>query len=498
MKNKIKHLSIALFCILQLISCSRGYDNTTEAPAPSATVDPINNFVWRGLNSWYYWQKDVPNLADSFGRSSGYANFINGKTPDNLFYSLLNDYPRTDRFSWIVSDLEALNQQFSGISKDSGMNISLYYKDAAKVGVVGIINYVVPSSPAASAGLERGDVISEVNSSALTTGNYRQLFSDSFSVTIAQNVSVSSSGVATSGEKKKVNIAAVTLQENPVAFYRKYEVGGKKIGYLVYNGFQSIYNDELNAAFGQMKADQVGDLILDLRYNGGGSVESAIALGQMITGGFTGQPYVVYDFNDKHNQYDETANLSSTVRVFSFVNGQAQATGSQQVNSLNLNKVYVLTSQGTASASELTIMGLRAYINVVTVGAETYGKFVGSITLYDHPASDFTSFSSRNQTHKWAMQPIVFSYFNGKRQPNPLSGGIVPNEAIDSYSYLGNLKEFGNTSDPALSKAIEMISGVRLNRKADRSPLMLQNEFVGSNRTFKKFGTEMYIENINR
>src|SRR5690606_13507862 len=146
------------------------------------------------------------------------------------------------------------------------------------------------------------------------------------------------------------------------------KINGKNIGYLVYNGFQSNYNDELNAAFGQMKADNVTDLILDLRYNGGGSVETATALGQMVTGQFTGSPYVNLDFNDKHNQYDETDNLSTTVNTYSYSSGGVQNTGAMPVNSLNLNRVYVLTSSGSASASELTIQGLKAYINVTTIG----------------------------------------------------------------------------------------------------------------------------------
>lgn len=496
MKNKLNSLVILLFSFFIINSCNR---DSTGSVSGQIEVNEINNFVWKGLNSWYYWQKDVPNLADSFGTSSQYAAFINPKTPDNLFYSLLNDYPNTDRFSWIVSDVDTLLQQFSGISKDSGMNLSLYYKDSGNTNVVGIVNYVVPNSPAATAGIVRGDVISEVNSATLTINNYKQLFSDNFSVTVPLTVSVTSSGVVTSGEKKKVNVTSVVLEENPVAFYKKFDVNGKKIGYLVYNGFQSIYNDELNAAFAQMKIDGVTELILDLRYNGGGSVESAVALGQMVTG-LTGSPYVVYDFNDKHNQYDSTDKLSDKVNTYSFVSGQTQNTGQQAVNSLNLTKVYVLTSKGTASASELTIKGLRAYINVVTVGAETYGKFVGSITLYDSPSSDYTSYNTKNTSHKWAMQPIVFSYYNGKKEANPTKGGIIPDYAIDSYSYFGTLKEFGDTSDPALSKAIELITGVKLNRQVSggKSLFSVPEDFIGSNRTLKKFGTEMYIENFKK
>ena len=120
--NKIKAISILLVTFFLAISCNRnddGGDNTQTG------AKQINNFVWKGLNSWYYWQKDVANLSDNFGNSNQYVNYVNSKNPDDLFYGLLYDYPNTDRFSWIVDDVEALQQQFSGISKDSGMNLSL-------------------------------------------------------------------------------------------------------------------------------------------------------------------------------------------------------------------------------------------------------------------------------------------------------------------------------------------------------------------------------------
>lgn len=489
MRNLLKLFVILFLTSFLIFSCRRDDDNSAEPT--------INDFVWRGLNSWYYWQKNVPNLSDDFGKSSQYGNYVNSKAPNELFYSLLNDYPNTDRFSWIVKDVDVLLQEFSGIYKDSGMNFSVFYKDAGKENLVGIVNYVIPNSPAANAGIERGDVISQVDGANLTINNYKKLFEESFSITIANTVETSNSGVVTSGEKKKVNITSVVLEENPIAYYKKFEINNKKIGYLVYNGFQSNYNDELNAAFAKMKQDGVTDLVLDLRYNGGGSVETAIALGQMVTGNFTGSPYIIYDFNDKHNQEDETGVLSNKVNTYTFANGQNTKSGEQVINSLGLTKLYVLTSKGTASASELTIKGLRAYINVVTIGAETYGKFVGSITLFDSPKSDYTSNKGRNPSHKWAMQPIVFSYYNGKKEENPAKGGILPDYKIDTYSYFGAMKEFGNTSDPALSQALELITGVRPNRTAQRmSRFSVSDDFVGNNRTIKKFGTEMYIENF--
>lgn len=484
-----KNISLIALLALMLISC-RNDDNENSAS--------VNEFVWKGMNSWYYWQQNVPNLSDQLLSGNQFSSVIEGKSPDNLFYSLLYNYnttPRVDRFSWIVDDVDALIASFNGVSKSNGMDFSLFYKDSGQINIVGIVNYVVPNSPAAVAGIERGDVITKVNNADLNTSNYTQLVNDQISITIADSATQTSSGIVTTGGQN-YSLTSVVLEENPVAFYQKFQQNGKNIGYLVYNGFKSNYNDELNAVFGTMKADGINELILDLRYNGGGSVQTAVALGQMVTGQFTGQPYVKMEFNQKKSQYNSTDNLESTVKTYSFSNGQTTPTGEQNVNSLNLSKVYVLTSSGTASASELTIMGLKAYINVVTIGAETYGKFVGSHTLYDSPSQDYLSYEKRNTSHKWAMQPITFSYFNGKKDPNP-TAGIVPNHVINSYSYFGNLKEFGNISDPALAEALSLASA-KGSSGAGFSPFSKGINFIGNKKTMTKFGTEVYIDDMTR
>lgn len=484
---------------LLITSCSRdGSATPAPAPTPPATVvpDKINDFVWKGLNSWYYWQKDVAQLADSFDDNpTTYANFLNGKKPDELFYSLLHQYKTVDRFSWIVSDVNQLLAGFSGESKSSGLDMGFYLKESGNnVNVVAIVNYVVPNSPASQAGMKRGDVISAVNGADLTVNNYTQLLSDSFKATVAKEVTQTTTGIVTSGVEREATINAVVLQEDPVAFTKVFNYDGKKIGYLVYNGFQANYNDELNAAFGRLKTEGVTELILDLRYNGGGSVSSAVALGQMITGGHTGKPYVIMDFNDKHKVENYTANLSSDVNIYSYSNGTTSNTGKEAINSLNLSRVYVLTARGTASASELTIMGLKPYINVVTIGSETYGKYVGSITLYDSPSSDYTNGNTRNTSHTWAMQPITFAYYNGRKDAHP-TAGIPADYGISPFKHFGVMKEFGNVADPSLNKALELITG-----KVQTTGRMVEYNnprgFIGDSNTLKQFGTELYIHDM--
>lgn len=481
--KKIKIFPVLLSAVL-MVSCNRE-DSTSHDTSDLnnvATTSDVNNFIWKGLNLWYYWQSEVPALADNQYNPSAFSQ----RNSDKFFYSLLYNYPKTDRFSWIVSDVDELIKGFSGISKSSGMDYSLFLKEAGKSDVIGIVNYVVKDSPADNVGIKRGDLITGVNGTALTTQNYTILRNEQFQVTITK----SSTGIST-----QKSIVARVIEENPIAFQKTYSINGKKIGYLVFNGFQANYNDELNTAFAKLKQEGATELILDLRYNGGGSVTTAVALGQMITGQFTNKPFVITEYNSKlaKERLNKTYNLQEKVSIY---NSNSEKIGEQNINSLHLNRLYVLTSGSTASASELTIDGLRAYIPVTTIGAETYGKFVGSNTLFDSPNHYYVSYENRNKKHKWAMQPITFAYYNANRTPHPANGnGIAPNYSISPSEYLNNLGEFGDFSDIGLRKALELITGNSSFSKVaptNNKISLPKSEFLASTKTLKKLGTEVY------
>ena len=453
---KLKYLFNALFLTLVFISCSRDDNNDTGS---TTKPDEINNFVWKAMNSWYYWQPNVPNLADSFDdNQTTYANFLNGKTPDKLFYSLLYQRGTIDIFSWIENNNEVVySSKIAEVEKSGGFDIGIYPKDNTNTTAVALVNYVVPNSPAALAGLKRGDVITKVNGSPLTLNNSDLLYNNQVTVTLAATVQLTSAGLITTDKTSSISITQADIDENPIAYYEKKVYGTKNIGYLVFNAFKADYNDELNAAFAQMKADGINELVLDLRYNGGGSLETAVALAGMINGNYSGSPYVFLDFNNKHNSEDGFDYLSNQMNTYSLVNNRPEKSGTQTINSLNLTKVYVLVNFQTASASELTVQCLKKYVNVVTIGYDTVGKFVGSITLYDSPTQDYTSYTNRNTKHNWQLQPITFSYYNKDKEVNPEF--ITPNYEINPYSIFNNLTAFGDVRDPFLKKALELITG---------------------------------------
>ena len=464
--------SLALTSACRSESPSDPDDNNTTAKA-----DEINNFVYKAMNSWYYWQREVPDLADNrFKTQADYVSFINGKTPDKLFYSLLKS---TDGFSWIENTNDIVRDaRVAEIEKKSGFDYALYPKGGGSTNYVALVNYVVPNSPAANAGLKRGDVITKVNGAYLTDNNFGNLDKDQFTVTRAETVKVDIVNnyyqLTTTDKNESLSVSKADIDENPIAFYKKFDLAGKKIGYLVFNAFSIDYNDELNAQFAQMKSDGITDLVLDLRYNGGGSLSTALALAQMINGNFTGQDYLYSEYNSKHTSYNGYDKLSSTIPIYKVTDGHPEKTGTQPANSLSLPKIYVLVSFQTASASELTVYCLSKFINITTVGYYTVGKFVGSQTLYDSPNDDWTSYEKRNKSHNWKIQPITFAYYNKNKDAHPTAPfngvkeeTITPDYRISPYQAFNNIKEFGETTDPELNKALTLITGLTTLRKAE-------------------------------
>ncbi|MFD2939919.1 S41 family peptidase [Flavobacterium notoginsengisoli] len=451
MKTPLKSILFLFLLAFSLHSC----EDNDDVAAPADVQ--INSFVWRGLNEVYLWQSDVPNLADGRNLQSDFNSFLRGYSkPEDLFEDLLykpeSKYPNggaVDRFSWIVDDYTVLEQELSGITKNNGVDFRLSLIASGSNDVFGYVRYIIPNSDASTKAIKRGDIFTSVNGTKLTVSNYQALLlnQDSYTLNLADY-----NGTTFVSNGKSVALTKTVLEENPIFINKVITSGSHKIGYLMYNGFYDEYDDKLNQAFGELKAQGTTDLVLDLRYNGGGAITSAAKLASMITGQFDTQIFSKMTFNAKQMQGLSAADLEDlNVR---FV---------KNLNSLNMTTVYILTTSSTASASELIINGLKPYINVVQIGETTTGKNVGSFTVYD---SETLTKKNVNPNHKYAMQPLVLKITNSANFGDYTQGLQPTYEQFERISTYGVL---GDASEPLLSLAISKITGATSKRVPDNS-----------------------------
>jgi C-terminal processing protease CtpA/Prc len=470
---KILKISLLALIIFSFTSC---FDNDIDDNL--IAVSEINDFVWKGMNAVYLYKAEIPNLAnDRFSSNEEYTEYLNGfSEPEDLFESVIYQRETVDRFSWIVDDFIALEQLFSGVSKSNGLEFNFYFAPGSTTEVFGIIRLVLNNSVADNLNLERGQIFNAVDGTNLTADNLNTLLNqDSYTLNLANyddngTPEVDDDTITSSNES--VSLTKEQYTENPVHKTEVINIDGENLGYLVYNGFNANFVNELNAVFADFQANNIQHLVLDLRYNPGGRVDVASYLGSMITGQFTGDVFskLIYneDLQNLNSTFDFTTNFDGT-----------------PINSINLNKVYILTTERSASASELVINSLSAYIDVVQIGDFTTGKTQASFTVYDSPD---LGRDGANPNHNYALQPLVANSVNKNNVLVP-SNGLTPTiQLIESPINFGIL---GDINEPLLAAAISDISGTgRLFYNANTDYFAIDNKV-----DFNPFESEMYIEN---
>ena len=471
---------LTAFVSFLAVSCFKDNDDSL------IEINSLNDFVWQGMNSWYYWQSNVPDLDDSKDDDlNQYQAFLDQfSEPKSLFESLLYQYGTLDRFSWFVENYVEQEQSFQGISESFGIRYQ-----AVQINnngdVILYLNYVTPDSPAGDAGFFRGDIINAIDGTVLTTNNFINIIDDLNNSTVTFSFVTASDGQLNAAGDK--TITKRLIFDNPIYLAKVFDnIEGKKVGYLVYNGFRTAYNDELNAAFATFKNAGIDELILDLRLNGGGSVETSAYLASMINANAGEGVFAALKFNTKHANEDGAYYLSNTLNVY---DSNFNKTGTETINRLTtLNQLYVLISGGTASASEMVINGLKAYMPVKLIGTTTFGKNVGSITLYDSPGSDYLDRNTANSSHLNAMQPIVFTIFN-KNGQSDYTMGFNPDIEIKEFQYWDTILPFGDINEIVLKTALDDIRGY----VTKGAPSKLGTEAESMEVVPDKFQNEMYI-----
>jgi carboxyl-terminal processing protease len=386
---------------LVALACSAGL----AAAVPSAeaqttcSVPAQNRFVRDALFDYYYWNRELPPV-----------NPVNFPSPQ-AYLDAVRYKPLDLTYSFIASRVE--QDAFYSASQFIGLGMTTPFD-----GVDLRVSEVYPDSPAAAAGLRRGDRIVAINGRTVAeiaeAGEIMTAFGpheDGLEVRVEwRPLDARNNRTSTATLVKR----AVTIP--PVPLTKLFEVDGRKVGYLVFRTFVEPSVEALDTAFTNLRDAGATELVLDLRYNGGGLGSVAQHLASLLGGQrTTGRVLAEYVHNDRRRPLDHQIRFEA------------------KPNALNLSRLVVITTRASASASEFVINGLRPYVPVVIVGDRTYGKPVGQ---YQIPFCDKV------------INPVSFVVKNARGEFDFFSGMAPTCPAADDLD-----RQLGNPDEASLKEA---------------------------------------------
>ncbi len=468
----IQNLVLVLAILFAFTYCKK--DDPTPPVEPDKEEAPeltqkVNEFIEEVMGDIYLWADNIPNIDTRYEFDS------------KAYFDKLLD--TEDKWSFLTDDVVALEGSFEGVEKSYGWSLA-FGRFSNTNDIFALVEYVYPNTPAAEAGLKRGDFIMEMSGSPITDDNYMDLLNGN-DLTITLGV-IGDAGVSPGGT---VSLTAQELQLNPVVISKIVEHGGKKVGYLFYAQYIANYNESLDTAFQHFADAQVDDVVLDLRYNPGGGTVAAQHLCSSLApldAVNTEATLVTFQWNNKYQTYWEEHNVPQQLKI--------QFVDDVQVK-LGLSRLYVLTGSGTASASELTITGLKPYLPVTTIGGTTYGKYTASITF--KPEDIYNSASYYEDFKNWGLQPIVLRYANVQGVTD-FKDGFAPDIEVDDELF--EAIPLGDKNEQLLKAALEEITGEEVIAIAEKSARKIP-EYTIFDRGFSKFDKnkrEVRVDHLNK
>jgi carboxyl-terminal processing protease len=465
---------ILFSCIIVVSACKKNNPNNGPNNTDATKFQLTQDSIYMIAQEDYYWNNSLLSYNDFNPRkytkqSTDLLNFSEeidaytqqSKNPadGNLPYEFDPFNPSSSKYSFI--DDGTINGELNAVKGDFGFNYFYTYANVIRVSLV------YPGSPAAVAGLQRSDQITSVNGqtgNSIYITNLKDPANDAGYKYVSNAVNNGSTITLQirkeNGTVKTVTINAKSYTVNPVVYTNTYALkGGKTAGYMVFNSFVTLSSNpdvqaRLDSVFNAFASKNVTDLIVDLRYNGGGDVGMSVYLSNLIapasvTGSVMNTTYWTANMqNDKYPIIQKKLGPFST-GYFKPTNA-AQIEKFAKKGSLNVNRVFFLVTGNTASASELTINNLRPKMNVQLVGDTTFGKPVGFLSDLKVNGHYFYTpeFETKNSNSEGG-------YYTGMPPVGSLPGGGT----FQGKRILENIQnDFGDTNETLLANALGYIA----------------------------------------
>lgn len=420
MKYKVNLLPVFCLALIAVFSsCKKTKDNTpTMPPTDSTTIaDKAKDSALSDSRDFYLWYTQIPSSFNAHSYADPGAVMVALRA-----YSMEPGFTApVDKWSFGVLKKD-WNQLSGGIGDVNNVNVDGDFGFSVFFRVDGDlrVKLVEPQSPAGLAGIQRGWRVTKINgNTSMTIAN-----SDFIVNAVFYSASSTFTFLKPDGTSVDITLTAGTYPQKTVYLDSVYSIGGKTIGYMVINSFlgdtAQIYTD-FKRVMTNFATKNVNDIVIDLRYNGGGYVSVQEKLADYLAPTAANAALMMKEtFNDKHQNYNTTLYFKKT-------------------GSLNPTRMFFIVSQSTASASELLINNLKPYMTVKLIGpSNTDGKPVGFFPL---SAGD------------WYVFPVSFRSTNSANY-----GGYFNGFTPDAITDDGLDKNWGDTSEACLAKAIKYIT----------------------------------------
>ncbi|MDE6778203.1 MAG: PDZ domain-containing protein [Alistipes sp.] len=425
-----------------------GYDDVTLVTVTQGVAGSHPDFdvnvsqIDRILSENYLWNDEYNSIERDYAQA--YDAFLK----NTLLSMTTNDLDggrNSDGSRYLYSYITRSGSGRAAVAKTAevtnGIFPNLTFVNLGASGYALAVRGVYPDSPAAKAGLKRGDMITSVNGTKLTASNANTYYYNLLTQGTGTTYNV---GLL---DGRTMTLSAQSMYCNPVLHYEVINKGSKKIGYLVYSAFEASFDDEVLAAFSSFKAAGIDDIVIDLRLNGGGHVMSSQMITSVVAGDKAdGKVFEKYRYNDTRMAKNGWS-FPDKMRMeyFGAASGQSIYSTSHY---LSMDRLYLLVTGNSASSSELTFNSLRGIDFPVTlIGERTEGKNVGMETQ---------TFNYGGYSYVFA--PITFQSYNAKNETgNP--EGQIPDYEVKEWSQEIGYADWGVAGDPLLDKALELITG---------------------------------------
>ncbi|MGN7986836.1 S41 family peptidase [Pedobacter sp. 22226] len=435
--NRFTHLLVLGFLTLGAISACKKSSITPEEPVtpttPSGTrTELTKDSIFLYAKELYYWNTSLPayeafnprgfssNEAELYALTQYSSDPSTGKPYEYVSNSTEPKYSFFDYTAATTGKTGVLKADVNGLANDYGFSVRYNTTEDLRV------KYVYANSPAAQQGLTRGCRITSINGRTNLSYSSSNIVDFLNGAIFGTNPSVTLGYNDLSGNAKTAVIVSANYTVNPILYTNIYTVGAKKVGYIVFNSFTNNASAALNATFSNFATQGVTELVVDLRYNGGGYVSTATQIINLAAPAAQNGNIMFTSYYNNYLQSITTAQRKASVlahqpllddagKLQTFttgVNGKYATyadlnyspTAADNIEkfaksgSLALDRIYFLVTGSTASASELTINSLKPVMDVKLIGTTTYGKPVGFFPIrIDKVDMYIPEFETKNQ-----------------------------------------------------------------------------------------------------